>query len=197
MSESLSQDVVRTIVREELVAHSLPVLSGETSVSQPLADTEAEVRLLAQLLAGKATAEDLEGLGGEHFYNPLAGAFFELLASPIRGGTEFTLDTQAEAIASSGIGTSWTNLEWIERVRDSVPVQLVPRVADRVKRIRRIAAWRRFFEAAAKLETDCRIGFSRGDSLEVDGQDGPELDPHARLCRMLAHLHAELEIRLQ
>ena len=172
---------LRTVVREEILRSQLPAL-GDAPAAQPFADVTAERELLSALMAGHGTADDLTGLELAHFFDRRCATYFELIASPIRGGLLFDQTVIVTTMARLNLGDEAEIEAWIEGIRVGCPVRLWPTIANQAKRIRRIAAWRQYFEKLAELETAARFAFSRGQ----------EFDPSKRSAEVTAQLHAEL-----
>lgn len=181
MSDAAVDNRLRTVIREELLRAQMPAL-GETPATQPLADVTAERELLSALMAGHGTADDLTGLELAHFFDRRCATYFELIASPIRGGLFFDQAVIVTTMVRLNLGDEAEIAAWIEGIRSGCPVRLWPTIAAQVKRIRRIAAWRQYFEKLAELETVSRYAFSKGQ----------EFDPAKRCAEITAQLHAEL-----
>lgn len=181
MSEHAADNRLRSVIREELLRAQLPAL-GDAPTTQPLADVKAERELLSALLAGHGTAADLAGLELAHFFDRRCATFFELIASPIRGGLQFDQGVIVTTMVRLNLGNKADIVDWIRGLQIDCPVRLWPTIAAQAKRLRRIAAWRLHFELLAELEADARVAFSRGT----------EFDPMERLVKIQEKLQAEL-----
>ena len=168
------------VVREELqsVVWAIPT----TDVEPMLADLAAERTLLSTIRAGFGESSDLLNLGAEHFVDRRCGMVFELVASGFRGQTDFDDDVIARVISrQSGVDEA-TIGAWLVETDTEWPVCLSPSVREQARRLLDIAAFRRFFEHVAILETDSRLAAARG----------LDLDAPRRLRRILDNLNEDL-----
>lgn len=160
-SHGAIKDAMRGVVREEL-DHAVGMLFTPTQYHPPCADVHTERTLLSGILAGWATAQDLVGLEADDFYHPVAGGVFTLAASPVRGGTSFSLEVMAHALSRMGAGPEHRVQQWIDQIILRCPVVLAPSLREQAKRIVELARWRRFFKALSELEARTCLSVSMG-----------------------------------